>query len=67
MENAAPDPIDEEQTTPLPRETMADLVFGRDVDCVVFAGDDEGKSVPLSDLYRDEEIPCAPFGIGGAR
>ena len=50
MDNT-PDEIEEEKTTPEPARTMAELVFDREL--------------PLSDLYHDDEIPCAPFGIGG--
>jgi hypothetical protein len=51
MPNATPVEIEEEETVPVPAQSMAELVFER--------------KLPLSDLYHDDEIPDAPFGAGG--
>ncbi len=50
MDNTSAE-IEEEETAVEPPKSMADLVAER--------------KLPLSDLYYDDEIPCAPFGHGG--
>ncbi len=51
METSVPVEVEEEETVPVPAQSMADLIHER--------------RLPLSDLYHDDEIPCAPFGVSG--
>ncbi len=48
MPNETPTEIEEEETVPVPAQSMAELIHER--------------RLPLWDMYHEEEIPDAPFG-----